>query len=150
MNTLRIPVRPEGALVEIAVGLAYPDVRIQRQAGRPVPDPVPVLALIDTGAQATAVDPAALTAVIGLGIQPTRFVFVNLSGAGTQPSAEYAVGLAVGPTATGKKPIFAVRSQLVIAQDLAPLGYQAIIGRDLLAQCLLIYDGPGNSVTLGA
>lgn len=150
MNTVTVPVEAAGALVEIAVSLSFPDAQALRQAGKPLPTPVSVLALIDTGAEVTAVDPDALKSLITLGIRPTRFVFVNLAGASAQPVAEYAVSLTINSPQGRQQPLLVSRNQPVVAQDLAVLGYQAVLGRDLLARCLLVYDGPGGVVTLGA
>jgi hypothetical protein len=36
----------------------------------------------------------------------------------------------------------------VLELSLSSLGYQALIGRDLLARCRFLYDGPGNAFRL--
>ncbi|MBY0527846.1 MAG: hypothetical protein K2R98_30900 [Gemmataceae bacterium] len=40
------------------------------------------------------------------------------------------------------------RNLPVIQQPLGQLGYQALIGRDVLERCLLVYDGPAKRYTL--
>jgi hypothetical protein len=41
------------------------------------------------------------------------------------------------------------RNLPVLEQPLNQLGYQALIGRDILDRCLLVYDGPGRAFTPG-
>jgi hypothetical protein len=148
MNTSTITIQPDGALIEVGIGLSSQDAQAQRQAGKPLPPASLVLALIDTGAEVSAVDSAVLTPFYSLGIQPSRFVFVSAGGTGTSLFPEYPVTLTIGTSPDGKRAGLTLRSQAMLAQDLASLGYQAIIGRDILSRCLLIYDGPSQSVTL--
>jgi hypothetical protein len=42
----------------------------------------------------------------------------------------------------------AVLDLSVLELDLAALGYQALLGRDVLAQCRFVYDGPKGSFQL--
>jgi hypothetical protein len=41
-----------------------------------------------------------------------------------------------------------LRHLSVLDLQLGPLGYQALIGRDVLAACRFSYDGPGNRFRL--
>jgi hypothetical protein len=50
MYTLKGPILPEGALVDVLVGLAEADCQALRSAGRPVPVSQRARALIDIGA----------------------------------------------------------------------------------------------------
>lgn len=147
MNTSTISIQPNGALIEIGIGLSFSDALAQRQAGKPIPPMSIALAVIDTGAEVSAVDSAVLTPLYNLGIQPTRFVFVNVGGTGGGPLPEYPVSLSIGAS-LGSRQGLTLRNQAMLAHDLAPLGYQAILGRDVLSRCLLVYDGPSQSVTL--
>src|SRR3954452_13894883 len=95
MNTLSLPVEDEGPMVDILVGLAAPEVLALRQAGRPVPAPVPARALLDTGASMSSVDPHVLQPLIAAAnLPPSRFLFANLPmSGGLNFVSEYAVGL---------------------------------------------------------
>jgi len=148
MNSTVIALQPLGALIKVAVGLSSQQAQLQRQAGRAVPPPAVIPALIDTGAEVSAVDSAVLNPFYPLGIRPLRFVFVNTSGLGTGPLPEYSVSLSIGTTPGSHRAALTLRNQAMLAHDLAPLGYQAILGRDVLSHCLLVYDGPGQAVTL--
>lgn len=116
--------------------------QILKQNGQAIPQPVKGQALIDTGATFSAVDEAV---IMGLGVPPvgrihsgtaggqvkmnqypTRFTFNNLGG----------VSLAFEATrATGVK--------------LTGQGFIALIGRDVLANMLFLYNGVMGTVTLG-
>src|SRR5262245_3871997 len=120
MNTLILPIEANGTLVEVSIGLSAADARLLRQAGKPLPAPVTIRALIDTGAEATAVDASVLTPLVSAGIPPARFLFVNLPAAGqiAMPTPEYAVSLAFADLASGKPPIQPLRNFSVIEQPL--------------------------------
>jgi predicted aspartyl protease len=108
-------------------------------ASQPVPSPVTGLALIDTGATMTAVDSSVVTS---LGINPVGVVPVGTAG---------------GPT---KQPVYPIRLQIqgvglvmnfsrVTGAPLQGMGLVALLGRDVLARMILIYDGPSSEYTIG-
>jgi hypothetical protein len=150
MNSVSFSLNPAGALVEVHFGLPAAKVNALRRAGRPIPPPVVAQALIDTGADVSCVDKGILAPLIALGLKPNRFVFANLPAAGgTNLTGEYALGILVPHPSGRPKSALQLRSQPVVEQPLATLGYEALIGRDILARCMLIYDGPSGTFTLG-
>jgi hypothetical protein len=149
MKSFHLALQREGALVEAELGIAAVDALALRRAGRPVPGPVPLKVLIDTGAEVSCVDAQALAPLIALGLTPTRHVLTNLPATGgLNFASEYAVSLTVLHPSRKPKWDLQLRNLLVVEQSLAALGYQALLGRDALARCLLIYDGPSHSFTL--
>ena len=112
-----------------------------------MPTPVPGLALIDTGATLSAVD---ATVVQQLGVQPVGLANVGTAG-GQQQQATYPArftfpgtglpnidfGQLLGANLTGQ--IVAAHQQPLIA----------LLGRDILQQFILIYNGPVGMFTLG-
>lgn len=150
MNTYSAVMSPDGPLVPLEVTLPAAALLVSRTAGT-VFQPVTVTALIDTGADATILDPAVLTPVVTAGgLKPTRYQFVNAPGlGGTGISPEYSVGLRVAPVAGQPRSGLVLRTFLVTERPLGTVGYQALIGRDVLSRCLLVIDGPGNRFTLG-
>jgi hypothetical protein len=101
---------------------------------------VQIRGLLDTGASLTAIDPSVLTA---LSLTPTGTQLVNTPTTGTTPLVvdQYDVGFVI-PSGSGV-PLFSqtlpvIASELVVAQ-----GFHALIGRDILSQCVFVYNGSG-------
>ena len=86
-------------------------------ANLPVPNPVQIRGLLDTGASGTAIDPSVLTA---LGLTPTGTTLVNTptTGATPQVAEQYDVGFVIpGPNGP---PLFS-QTLPVIASELVVL-----------------------------
>lgn len=77
MQTLNASIGPEGAVVDVLVGLAAAHLHVVRSAGQPVPAPVSVRGLIDTGAEVSCVDGQILSPLIAVGLALRHFVFAN-------------------------------------------------------------------------
>ncbi len=106
---------------------------------KPIPPPFRGIALVDTGASHCCVDSAA---VKGLGVQPVGIQKVNTpSGQEDQLVYPVLINCAEGP--------FHYQTNTALASDhLAQQGIVALLGRDLLANVILIYDGPRGAFTL--
>ncbi len=116
---------------------------VLRGAGRPVPLPVVVPALLDTGSARTLIDTAIAEQ---LGIEPSGSTRLRTptTGDGYEVRQTFDVGFGWGaPQVT-----FVSGYHQVIASDLGSLGIRALIGRDLLAGCQLVYNGPQDEFTL--
>lgn len=129
--------------MQLTIGVSLSLAAALRRAGRSIPAPVVVDALIDTGASGTVVH---APAIASLGLQVSGFANVHTpSTAGVSVRRpKYDVGLAV----MDAKANFLIGSRPVIATDLSGNGVEALIGCDVLATCLLIYDGPAQAFTL--
>jgi hypothetical protein len=149
MHSLAIPVNRLGALADIRIGLPIAMVNLLRQQGRPLPAPQLAPALIDPGAEISCVDTQLLAPLIASGLQPQRFVLTNVPATGGMGMAiVYRVGITILHPSGKERDHFVLRSLAVLDQPLSQLGYQALLGRDVLADCLFIYDGPLRRVTL--
>jgi hypothetical protein len=146
MPVLSILLQPDGALVDVTVGLSRTQTRRLRTTGRPVPAPVPLRALLDIGAECTCVDSQAVASLnlprVGISLASVP-ALGGLAGS-TQHDASLTLLHPAGPA------LHLVIPDLPITQPgLGLLGYQALIGRDVLdAHCLLVYDGPGGRASL--
>lgn len=116
-------------------------------AGKAIPSMIPVQALVDTGASSTCLDPYVIST---LELTPTGSVPCHTPSTGSQPAMmnQYDVGIIIpGPTPThapfivGTLPV--VETALFTAQ-----GFHALIGRDILQHCVLIYNGSLGQFTL--
>jgi hypothetical protein len=149
MHTLNVPIGPDGPLIDVLVGLSAADLQTLRNAGRPVPTPLALHALIDTGAEVSCADPQALAPLVHVGVIPKQFVLANVPAAGGITwAAEYTVSLTIVHPSGNARAHLVLRTQPVVEQSLGQLGYQALIGRDVLARCLHIYNGPAQLFTL--
>jgi len=107
-----------------------------------LPSPVQVRLLIDTGASTSCIDPAALAP---LGLSPTGLVPVITPSTGSKPvdMPQYDVRLIIpGPMAK------AYDALPVTACSLGHQGFQGLIGRDVLSQCVFVCNGEAGIFTL--
>ncbi len=137
------PLDKDGMIVQAMFGLNGPDTAALVQAGQPVPRPVQVRALIDSGADATTVAPH-VPQRLGL----TPFISgTSQTASGSVPIDLYRMSLTISDPITG--PIL-VYSDLVVAELTTALPVDALIGLNVLRDCLLILDGPGKQFILSA
>lgn len=138
-------VSPAGPICAAIVGLSEAREDALTRAGQPHPPLVPIRALIDTGASCTCVDPSVLNA---LNLTPTGSVSVNTPSTGSVPHTadQFDVGFVIVPP---DGPVLVLRTVPVIASDLlSQQGFHALVGRDILDQCLFIYNGKEGFFTL--
>ena len=142
-NVTRVPPRMAlqqiGPSVQVILSPLEAHLKAIIDKGGSPPPPVSGRALIDTGATMTCVDSAAA--------QQAGLAFVD---SGTMTSATHT---------NEKVPVFAgrliieatsitVNANRAFGANLAPQGLIALIGRDLLAQCVLVYNGLDGSFSL--
>jgi hypothetical protein len=137
---------PDGAVIPILLGLSASSVQALRTALRPVPSPAGVRALIDTGAELTCVD-TALIQTLGLTLGGTTLANLPAHG-GLTVSALHDASLTIVHPSGKARANLVVLDLAVLSLPLAPLGYQALLGRDLLARCRFLYDGPRDRFRL--
>lgn len=131
--------RGTGPRIEVLIGLPEPLLHLRQDEGRPVPEPFQAKAMIDTGASMTAIDPSVAQA---LGVLPRGTVTISTPSSPMHETNTYEIGL-VFPT-----PRYALPLLPVIESPLASQGFHCLIGRDVLSQGLLVYEGYGNRFIL--
>jgi hypothetical protein len=137
---------PEGAVVAVEIGLSRSEVQRLRNARRPIPPPVSRRGLLDTGAECCCVDPRAL-ARLALPLANIGLANIPAIG-GVTPTTEYIASLTVVHP-SGDPRLNLVIGALHLAEvPLAVLGYEVLIGRDVLGRCRFLYDGPGGRFRL--
>ena len=135
MHSLQVPIYPSGALVDVLIGFAAADIQERRRRGQPVPAPSPARALIDPGAEISCVDSHVLAPLVAHGLLPERYVFANLPFAGgTAPAPLYLIAMALVHPSGNQRANLILRSLPVLEQPLNQLGYEALLGRDVLAR----------------
>jgi hypothetical protein len=133
-----------GPLLQFIVAVSGPRAAALRSANQPVPAPIPVTGLIDTGASCSSIDTSVLTQ-LGIPTTGTAPVHTPSTKAGAPYVANlYDIGLTlVHPLITRTFPAVPVMESQLIHQ-----GIQALIGRDILSFCLFSYDGSGENFCL--
>jgi hypothetical protein len=145
MKSLTLNARqPSGRLVVKLyrnVGAVYRATLVS--GGRPVPGPVEVEALVDTGASMTVVEEGTLQV---LGLDPAGEFEVHTASTGAAPVRRnvYKVEVSLAEAVTGT---LADNLEVVAADDLSGLGVGALLGRDVLGRLVFTYDGPNDTFT---
>jgi hypothetical protein len=135
-----------GPVLTVMLGVSLPRADALATAGQPLPNSVPVRALVDTGASCTCVDPGVLDR---LALTPTGSTTIHTPSTGAAPHVadQYDVSLIVPGAGSHHAPLV-VPALPVAAADFAAQGIDALIGRDVLRDCILIYNGSVGSFTL--
>jgi hypothetical protein len=135
-----------GPLVHLRIEVSVPRALALRRAGQAVPQAVDLRALLDTGADATCID---TRQVPFLAQETPAFTIVGTPAGGWTVGLQYDVSLTVVHPQSGKRSSLVFPSLPIVDVALAPfLGYEALVGRDVLERCLLVYDGQGKTFTL--
>jgi len=113
-----------------------------KELGEPVPDPIPGMALIDTGASTTSVDE---NVCVRLGLKQTGVAKLCHAGGVTENRPRYAVQLLFPET-----PLNPVLCPVAISVCLAT-GNQphiVLVGRDILSPLKFTYNGPRGRIEI--
>ncbi len=143
MPHLTLPLDSAGGVIPLLVGVTRQREAALIAAKRPVPSRIQIRGMIDTGASATAIDPAI---VAPLGLTPTGSMSVHTPSTQGQATTllTYDVWLGVHHASSSLiRP-----STPVLCTHLAASGIDALLGRDFMSQCLLLYDGAAKTFTL--
>lgn len=146
MPVLTLPIISEGPLVNIEVGWSRARAKVLRKTLQPVPPPVQFEALIDTGADTTCLDP---TIIAQLGFLLGGITLANVPATGGLiPALEHDVSLRIlHPSGNGILDLL-FTDLLILELELGTVGYQALLGQDVLAQCDFLYQGPSGQFQL--
>jgi hypothetical protein len=79
-------------------------------------------------------------------LTPTGVATVNTPSTGNQPHVadQYDVSIFVPGAAPGHPPLVVANIPVICAELLQSQGFHALIGRDVLSLCVLIYNGTTN------
>ena len=145
MPNLTFPVKPDQPpIVTLTVDVTEGQAESLTNAGQPVPRPVLVPALLDTGVRKSIIprDVAEQLGLENMGEQDVVGVAGSLTVSGTLHRVRLTFHL------PGTVPIELDSWAAVIAvEDLSRLGVRMILGRDQLSKCVLIYNGPHDCCT---
>jgi hypothetical protein len=144
MPHLTASLTTEGLELPVMIGLCSSDMKALQAAGSPVPRPLVVNGLIDTGSNCCCIS-ARVSSL--LGIFPIRQGSAQTAG-GTVLVNLYKVSLFI-PKPGSTTEFLAVGDSWTVSElSPAATGIEALVGRDLLAQVLLFLNGPRNEFAL--
>ena len=146
MPRIRDTFGPDGCIVRIRVGLTSVEVLKRRRVGQVLPAPVELHALIDPGAEVSCVDPSAIRPI---GPPAKTVIPTNApSVSGLSFSVQRSVALTIlDPQQAPRNNIFFPDATLT-ELSLNTVSLQALIGRELLAHGVFVFDGPAGQFTL--
>lgn len=138
-------IAPAGPLCSGIIGLSKAREDALQRSGQPLPPLVPILALIDTGASCTCIDPSVLHA---LNLSPTGSTSISTPSTGNVPHTayQYDVGFVIVPP--DGTPLILQTVPVIASELLSQQGFHALLGRDILDQCLFVYNGKEGFFTL--
>jgi hypothetical protein len=144
MPHLTLPIGVGGPIIDLLIGVSAPRADALKAAGQPIPVNVNARLLVDTGASCTCIDPGILSS---LGLTPTGTTTIHTpSTQGTGATVnQFDVSIVLVHTLVRRT----WRAWPVIESQLIGQGIQGLLGRDILASCLLTYDGTGQTFCLG-
>jgi predicted aspartyl protease len=133
--------RRSGPCVDVIVTLDKAMAEALLQSGQTVPPPVAGKALIDTGASSSCIDES-----IARGMRLPAIDVVKIASAThtAQPRSVYPVQIEI--SGVGR----AIAAPRAIGVELQSLGFVAIVGRDVLRNCTLFYNGIAGQITLSS
>jgi predicted aspartyl protease len=143
MPHLTLQIVSGGPLVDIKVGVSQERENALQRAGQPIPAPVQLRAVIDTGASCTCVDPQAL---LSLALTATGTTPIHTPS--TQGIAHDAASYDVSITLMHPELDLWLGTVPIVESQLGLMGIQALLGRDVLESCLLVYNGETGFFTL--
>jgi len=132
-----------GPIIDVQIGPNPMAIQAMQKAGSPVPVPISVSAMIDTGASNSIIQYGLPQQ---LGVFPVSSQLINTPSSENVPCMQYLLRLMFFPTGGLLMP---VNFDSVFTE--APLkgqNIQCLLGRDFLAHAVLTYIGPTNSFVL--
>ena len=147
MPHFTLQIAANGPLLTVYIGVSHAKRAALIAANQPVPAIQQIQGLVDTGASNTCADPSILQS---LGLTPTGQASVNTPSTGNTPHVAdlYDVSVFVPGSNPTQLPLIVPNIPVLCSELLQSQGFHALIGRDVLAQCLLSYNGTEGVFTL--
>jgi len=137
--TSQVPdLRRTGPVCQVRIGVSGPTADLLKQQSKPIPTPVEIMALIDTGASGTAVKPEVIQQ---LQLTPRGVAQIATPSSSAHPCNVYDVSLTFPHGVIA--PLITVMEVPLEGQRI-----QGLIGRDVLSSGILIYTGYTNTFSL--
>ena len=133
----------DGPIVDAVFHISLQRLVFLNERGFDRPRPVRGRALIDTGASCSCVDPS-VTRDLGLESRGWQDLVTPSTGeTDLHSAAEYDVSIIIPPGNPGDERLIIPTLPVVHSELLVRQGIHALIGRDVLARCIVNYNGSG-------
>jgi predicted aspartyl protease len=132
-------------LFDLYIWASEPYRKLRAAAKKPIPQPIIIKALIDTGASCTCINETDLSK-LGLPARGTTLIHTPSTGGTPATVLQYDVSLMLAHLPSLGFKYFSTVP--VIATDFSSRPFKALIGRDVLKECLLVYDGGAGIFSL--
>jgi predicted aspartyl protease len=136
---------PMGPLIHLFIGVSEPRGVALLKAAVPVPQAVMVKALVDTGASHTAVDPSVMKS---LGLTPRRIAKTITPSTGAAPHKCHTYDVSIHVPLGVATALFSKNAWEVTCLELKHQGFEVLLGRDILADGILVYDGRAGTFAM--
>ncbi len=146
MPLITVPVEQIGPVLTVAVGVSVPRAGALVAHGQSAPPPVMGRFLLDTGASKTCVD---LDLIVPLGLPRINSVLISTPSTGGKPATRDQFDASVIIQGNSPDVSYLVAAIPIIATHFRSQGIDGLIGRDVIDLCMLVYNGPARTVTLG-
>lgn len=143
------PITQKGPLLKVEIGVSDELQRLYRLLNFPIPRPLFVDGLVDTGASITGIDTVVARALDLTSRGTIPMVTPSTGGQAVQVPL-YDVSLAIPPGNAGELPYRVANLSVFASDELGGEGYpyHVLVGRDVLSRCLLVYNGQQGTYTL--
>ncbi len=145
MSILTLPLQPGGPIIRVGFLVSGPRQSALKRANLAIPNPVVVPCLVDTGASCTCVDPGVIQQ---LQLVSSGTISIHTPSTGATPHVCNQFDVGIGIVMDNGQIHLSGLVLPVIESNLKGQGIQALLGRDLLEQGILIYDGRQGRLTL--
>ena len=132
-----------GPVVEVVIGVSLPRRKVLEAQKIKVPLPIQIRALVDTGASCTCIDPSVLSS-----LQLTRTGLTPMHSPTTGGIPAQTNLFDVSIVLINPKLSYTLQIVRVAETMLELQGIKGLIGREVLENCLLVYDGQHKIFTL--
>jgi len=146
MPHLTLPLTAQCCAVTLYVNVSAERRAALLAAGKPLPTFVRITALVDTGASCTAIDSDQL---LPLALMPTEVAHVHTPSTSGQAAQLPQYDVTLGITHPSGNNLIIETVPIIAIPNFQRAGISALVGRDVLANCLFIYNGTEKSFTLG-
>ena len=132
-----------GPILDVQIGPNPMALAAMQQAGSPLPVPITISAMIDTGASNSVVQSGLPRQ---LGLFPVGSQLINTPSSENVPCMQYILRMMFFPTGGLLMPVHF--DSLFTEAPLRGQNIQCLLGRDFLAHAVLTYLGPTNSFVI--